>query len=65
MARIDSRSFRTGSRRCPICGKPATVPHQPFCSTRCANVDLGRWLNGGYRVETEECPDGEATPGES
>jgi len=44
-------------RRCPICGKPATPPHQPFCSGRCANIDLGRWLNGTYRVATEESPD--------
>ena len=41
-------------RRCPICGKPAAVSHQPFCSARCADVDLGRWLKGNYRVETEE-----------
>jgi hypothetical protein len=35
---------------CPICGKPATDELQPFCSRRCANVDLGRWLTGQYRV---------------
>jgi hypothetical protein len=45
-------------RRCPICGKPATAPrHQPFCSPRCADIDLGRWLKGNYRVETDEPPD--------
>lgn len=41
-------------RRCPICGKPAVGPHRPFCSRRCADIDLGRWLNGAYRVETDE-----------
>ncbi len=41
-------------RRCPICGKPAVARHRPFCSARCANLDLGRWLNGNYRVETNE-----------
>jgi hypothetical protein len=41
-------------RRCPICGKPAVARHRPFCSPRCADIDLGRWLNGNYRVETEE-----------
>ncbi len=41
-------------RRCPICGKPAAARHLPFCSPRCANIDLGRWLKGNYRVETEE-----------
>jgi uncharacterized protein len=45
-----------GGRRCPICGKPATPRHQPFCTSRCADIDLGRWLKGNYRVETEETP---------
>jgi endogenous inhibitor of DNA gyrase (YacG/DUF329 family) len=36
---------------CPICGKPArTARLLPFCSARCADVDLGRWLTGQYRV---------------
>lgn len=42
---------------CPICGKPAQAPSQPFCSTRCAHLDLGRWLDGSYRVPTAEGPD--------
>ena len=46
-----------GRRRCPICGKPATARHQPFCSGRCADIDLGRWLKGNYRIPTEEAPD--------
>lgn len=37
-------------RPCPICRKPATAPHSPFCSPRCRQVDLGRWLAGGYVV---------------
>ncbi|HEY1932458.1 MAG TPA: DNA gyrase inhibitor YacG [Acetobacteraceae bacterium] len=36
--------------RCPVCGKPAVEATRPFCSTRCADVDLGRWLTGQYRV---------------
>lgn len=44
----------TGARRCPICGKRSVLRHQPFCSGRCADIDLGRWLKGAYRVETEE-----------
>jgi len=51
-------------RRCPICGKPAVAGHQPFCSARCANIDLGRWLNGSYRVETEEPAEDSAGDGE-
>ncbi|MGE5268746.1 MAG: DNA gyrase inhibitor YacG [Thiohalocapsa sp.] len=44
-------------RRCPICGKPPAPRHHPFCSPRCADIDLGRWLNGNYRVETDEPPE--------
>jgi endogenous inhibitor of DNA gyrase (YacG/DUF329 family) len=43
-----------GARRCPICGKRSAPRHRPFCSGRCADIDLGRWLKGTYRVETEE-----------
>ena len=48
-----------GRRRCPICGKPAMAGHQPFCSKRCADIDLGRWLKESYRVATEEPPEDE------
>jgi endogenous inhibitor of DNA gyrase (YacG/DUF329 family) len=33
---------------CPICGKPGAETHRPFCSRRCADIDLGRWLTGQY-----------------
>ncbi len=39
---------------CPICGKRSDIDHRPFCSTRCKQVDLGRWLGGDYRLPTEE-----------
>ena len=39
---------------CPICRKPADPQYRPFCSRRCADVDLGRWLTGGYAIPTEE-----------
>ncbi len=39
---------------CPICGKPAVVQNRPFCSRRCALLDLGRWIGGNYRVPTTE-----------
>ncbi|HJT42108.1 MAG TPA: DNA gyrase inhibitor YacG [Rhizomicrobium sp.] len=35
---------------CPICGKPGAEAFKPFCSKRCADVDLGRWLKGGYAI---------------
>ena len=40
--------------KCPICGKPAAKPYKPFCSKRCADIDLNRWLTGVYAVETDE-----------
>ncbi len=49
-------------RRCPICVKPADDAHRPFCSRRCALIDLGRWLGGDYRIPTAESP--EEAPGE-
>lgn len=44
-------------RRCPICGKPTIPRHRPFCSARCVQIDLGRWLKGSYRIETDEPPE--------
>lgn len=44
---------------CPICGKQAVARFRPFCSARCRLVDLGRWLDGSYRVpaaETDDAP---------
>lgn len=47
--------------RCPVCGKPSTERHRPFCSRRCADLDLHRWLGEGYRIPTDEAPaDGSA-----
>jgi endogenous inhibitor of DNA gyrase (YacG/DUF329 family) len=37
-------------RTCPICGKPRTDRYDPFCSKRCADVDLHRWLKGSYVI---------------
>ncbi|HET8996858.1 MAG TPA: DNA gyrase inhibitor YacG [Acetobacteraceae bacterium] len=35
---------------CPVCGRPATIDARPFCSPRCADIDLGRWVTGQYRI---------------
>jgi endogenous inhibitor of DNA gyrase (YacG/DUF329 family) len=47
---------------CPICRKAAaSARFAPFCSQRCADLDLGRWLKGGYAIPgeaAEEAPDG-------
>jgi endogenous inhibitor of DNA gyrase (YacG/DUF329 family) len=36
--------------KCPICGKPVVAAFRPFCSARCKQVDLNRWLSETYRV---------------
>jgi uncharacterized protein len=40
--------------RCPICSKPADAAFRPFCSKRCRDVDLNRWLSGVYAVPGKE-----------
>jgi endogenous inhibitor of DNA gyrase (YacG/DUF329 family) len=43
--------------RCPICRKPAVLRFRPFCSKRCADIDLARWIGGDYRIPGEEKPE--------
>ena len=50
---------------CPLCAKPCAHETRPFCSRRCADIDLGRWFKGIYRVPTEEAPNPEAGAGDS
>ena len=38
------------AKKCPICGKPANEASKPFCSERCRDVDLNRWLSGRYVI---------------
>jgi endogenous inhibitor of DNA gyrase (YacG/DUF329 family) len=42
------------TRKCPICGKPTSARFRPFCSKRCADVDLHRWLSGNYAIPAVE-----------
>jgi uncharacterized protein len=52
---------------CPICGKPRSDAHRPFCSKRCADVDLQRWLTGRYAIplaEEDDTPDEPAGEGD-
>jgi uncharacterized protein len=44
---------------CAICGKLAVAEFRPFCSKRCADVDLNRWLSGVYAVPVESSDDDE------
>lgn len=48
--------------KCAICGKEQDSKLRPFCSKRCADVDLNRWLSGGYAIPSaeEDDPDDEA-----
>ena len=48
---------RKAGKACPICGKPAEQAFHPFCSKRCADVDLNRWLSGVYSVPVTETED--------
>ena len=53
--------------RCPVCDKPSDAKTAPFCSTRCADLDLGRWFTGRYAVpvmEEDDIPDPEDQPPE-
>lgn len=44
----------TKPARCPICARRMQADWRPFCSRRCADVDLGRWLTGGYAIPAGE-----------
>jgi len=48
---------------CPICGKASAERYRPFCSARCADVDLNRWLSGRYAVPVED-EESSGEPGE-
>jgi hypothetical protein len=53
---------------CPVCGKPTDAGYRPFCSRRCADVDLGRWLTEGYRIPAgpaDEAADADADGNEA
>jgi len=53
----DGGPGKGAARKCPICGKPATEASKPFCSERCRDVDLNRWLSGSYVIPAK--PDDE------
>ena len=48
--------------KCPICKEKTVDAYRPFCSARCADLDLGRWLNGSYAVPAEDVDLDEADP---
>ena len=44
----------SAAKPCPICGKPSIAAAKPFCSDRCKDVDLNRWLSGTYVIPGKE-----------
>ena len=52
----------TNAPSCPICRKPMAGKFRPFCSRRCADVDLNRWLKGVYAVPVKEEEDEDGAP---
>jgi endogenous inhibitor of DNA gyrase (YacG/DUF329 family) len=65
MSKMNDMSGRTESpqaKRCPICGKPSVSEFRPFCSRRCSDVDLHRWLGGIYAIPVKEEEDEDGAP---
>jgi endogenous inhibitor of DNA gyrase (YacG/DUF329 family) len=56
-AEVKKFSAAGRGKKCPMCGQPVAVTYRPFCSRRCADLDLGRWLREDYRIPAEEPPD--------
>ena len=54
MSSVKPNNGRPRVRRCPNCGKPSVEAAFPFCSKRCADLDLGRWLNEDYRIPVDD-----------
>ena len=61
-ANDNSGPHPVANRRCPICSRTASAQFTPFCSKRCADIDLHRWLGEGYRVPTEVDEDTRDSP---
>jgi uncharacterized protein len=53
----DAVPRKRSGKKCPICGKPATEASKPFCSERCRDVDLNRWLSDSYRIPATKADD--------
>ena len=47
---------------CPICRRQAEAEYRPFCSRRCADVDLQRWLVGGYAIPAPDDDEDQSVP---
>lgn len=52
----------TAGPKCPMCEKPAQIAFRPFCSKRCADLDLGKWFTGSYAIPGEPADQAEENP---
>jgi uncharacterized protein len=65
---IDREATGRSKGACPICSRPSEPAVRPFCSKRCADVDLSRWLSGAYAipvVDADDDEDGDSMDGNS
>ena len=47
---------------CPMCEKPTDAAYKPFCSKRCADLDLGKWFSGAYAIAGEPADQADDNP---
>jgi uncharacterized protein len=59
---MTERADKPGTKLCPICGKPADAMFRPFCSKRCTDIDLNRWLSGVYAIPGAEEEEEDGAP---
>ncbi len=67
MSAANDNDERTTGGKCPICGRPSLQRWRPFCSKRCADVDLARWMTGRYAIpggDADEDEDGDTARAE-
>lgn len=57
MTDTTTEEIQKQTAKCPICGKEQDAKYHPFCSKKCADIDLGRWLKGSYVIHTNEVPE--------
>ena len=46
--------IKNNKTKCPTCGSFSVKSSYPFCSQRCSSIDLGKWFNENYRIQTQE-----------
>ena len=54
---VNAKGISADEKPCPTCGAPAMHGMRPFCSKRCADIDLGRWFRGAYAIPAVDAAD--------